>query len=152
MDQVISYENYILGLAEEILLKRLQKSGSVIETIGELRLYLKLHYAALETEHFGCIFLDANYGVINHKKMFVGTISHCEVYPREVTRAALLANATFVILVHNHPAHNPGPSKNDIRMTQVVKKTLAALDIALFDHIIVAGPQIYSMMEEDQLT
>ena len=152
MTLTLEHEEYILATAREILTRRIAKSGEFIETIADLRLYLALEYAELEVEEFGCLFLDAGCGVINHKKMFVGTISHCELYPREVTRAALLQNATFVILVHNHPAHNPGPSSADIKTTQSVKKVLAQLDIALFDHLIVCGMEIHSMRESGQLT
>jgi len=48
-------------------------------------------------------------------------------------------------MVHNHPSGDPTPSKADIEMTREVQKALAALDIALHDHLIVARGQHTSL-------
>lgn len=138
-------EDIILAEAKSILLKRLRQPGGIISNIDEVRHYLIGEYAMLQAEQFGCMFLDKNYSLINHLKMFRGTISHCSVYPREIAREALLQNAVFVVLVHNHPSHIPIPSEEDVSMTKRVRDILASLDIALFDHIVVAGPNLYSM-------
>lgn len=138
-------EDLLLTEAKAILLSRIRQPGGVINNTGAVHQYLTGEYALLENEQFGCMFLDTSYALINHSKLFRGTIGHCAIYPREVAREALLQNAVFVILVHNHPAHNDLPSAEDIFMTKKIKQILEMLDICLFDHIIVAGSNLYSM-------
>lgn len=140
-----NHENVILAQARSIILGRIRKPGGIVSNIKELQQYMTMEYATIENEQFGCMFLDKSYGLINHLKMFRGTIDACAVYPREIAREALLQNAVFVVLIHNHPAHLTIPSETDIKMTLKIQSILAVLDIALFDHIIVAGTNMYSM-------
>lgn len=145
------YDDLILKEALKILHRRLQEPGAVITSYAVLHQYITTEYALLENEQFGCMFLDNAYRLINHKKLFRGTINQCATYPREIVREALLQNAVFVILIHNHPSMNPTPSKEDINMTSKLKEILTVVDIALFDHIIVAGSNLFSMREEGLL-
>lgn len=144
-------ENFVLSQARSIMLARMRKPGGVVSNPEILRQYLGTEYATLQSEQFGCMFLDNSYGLINHSKMFRGTINTCATYPREIAREALLQNAVFVILVHNHPAHNPIASPEDIAMSLKIKSLLASLDMVLFDHIIVAGANTFSMRGAGQL-
>lgn len=146
-----AYADDILEEALGILYRRLQEPGAVITNYAVLHQYIVSEYALLENEQFGCMFLDNAYRLINHKKLFRGTINQCATYPREIVREALLQNAVFVILIHNHPSMNPTPSKEDINMTSKLKEVLTVVDIALFDHIIVAGSNLFSMREEGLL-
>ena len=146
-----AYADDILEEARGILYRRLQEPGAVIANYAVLHQYIISEYALLENEQFGCMFLDNAYRLINHKKLFRGTINHCVTYPREIVREALLQNAVFVILIHNHPSLNPTPSKEDLAITLRLKDLLLTMDIALFDHIIVAGSALFSMREEGLL-
>ena len=38
---------------------------------------------------------------------------------------------------HNHPSGDPTPSRADIEMTRLVREALAALGIALHDHLVI---------------
>lgn len=145
-------ENFVLAEARSIISKRLRQPGGVIGNIAAVQQYLTMEYGLLESEQFGCMFLDGSYALINHLKMFKGTINYCATYPREIAREALLQNATFVVLIHNHPSHSPLPSEDDKDMTLKIKEILAVLDIALFDHIIVAGPNLHSMRTSGNLS
>lgn len=138
-------EDFVLAEARTILRSRMRKPGGVVQDIAAVQQYLQLEYATLQNEQFGCMFLDRSYGLINHNKMFRGTVGMCATYPREIAREALLQNASFVIVVHNHPAHSTVASPEDITMTHELQKVLKVLDIVLFDHIIVAGTHLYSM-------
>lgn len=149
--RTVEEEDGILAEAKTIMLDRIRKPGGVINSTSMVHQYLMGEYALLENEQFGCMFLDTSYGLINHLKLFRGTISHCSTYPREVAREALLQNAVFVILVHNHPAQHNLPSAEDIFMTKKIKQILEGLDICLFDHFIVAGTTLFSMRAAGQL-
>jgi DNA repair protein RadC len=68
-----------------------------------------------------------------------------------VVRRALELQATALILVHNHPSGDPTPSRDDVEMTQEVKRAAAALSIVLHDHIVIGNGRHYSFRREGLL-
>jgi DNA repair protein RadC len=145
-------EDVIIQNAKDILSKRLTQPLTFIKNIEAVNTLLQIEYGQLEVEQFGCMFLNSQYALINHQKLFRGTIQQCSTYPREIVREALLQNAVFVVLVHNHPSGHVAPSAADILVTDTLKDMLRLLDIVLFDHIIVAGLNILSMRQEGLLS
>ena len=107
--------------------------------------YLRAKYALETQEFFGCIMLDLSLKVICVIELAKGTISECAVLPRQVVKAALDANASAVMLFHNHPSANPSPSQGDINFTNKTKAALKLFEIALHEHMIVAGPTVVSL-------
>ncbi len=77
---------------------------------GTVRDLLKHKLAGLPHEVFVCIQLDAQHRVISFDELFRGTLTHASVYPREVVKASLRANAAAVIFAHNHPSGACQPS------------------------------------------
>ena len=73
------------------------------------------------------------------------------VYPREVVKAALRANAAAVIFAHNHPSGNLQPSQADELLTRNLKEALAMVDVKVLDHFIVAGTGALSFAERGLL-
>lgn len=79
-----------------------------------------------------------------------GSINGSSVHPREVFKAAVLANATRIICVHNHPSGDLTPSYADIQITKRLVKAGEILGISVLDHVIVGGENehaYYSMRE-----
>jgi len=106
--------------------------SSFIEVID----YCHASMAYAEREEFRVLFLDKRNGLIADELLGVGTVDHTPVYPREIVRRALELGASALIMVHNHPSGDPTPSKADIDMTRAVGKALAAIGIALHDHVV----------------
>jgi DNA repair protein RadC len=50
-----------------------------------------------------------------------------------------------VILAHNHPCGDPTPSSADRQVTRRLALAGEAIDLAVLDHIIIAGRQCSSM-------
>ena len=65
--------------------------------------------------------------------------------------ATLKANATALILAHNHPSGKPIASEADHSITQKVKTADKLLDIAVLDHQIVTPDNYYSFADEGDL-
>ena len=78
-------------------------------------------------------------------------MNHTPGYPREVVKRALDLKAVALILVHNPPSGDPTPSRDDIEMTQEVKRAASALSIALHDHVIVGNGKWLSFRQEGLL-
>lgn len=100
-----------------------------------------------DREHMVAMFLDAQNRFIGVHTISVGTVDSCMVNPREVFKAALLCNATSLVLAHNHPSGDPVPSQDDIRLTRELQQAAELLDVPVMDHIVVAESSYASLME-----
>jgi len=73
------------------------------------------------------------------------------VHPREVFRAAVLAGASAVILVHNHPSGDPDPSRADHAVTRKLRSAGEIMGIEVLDHVIIGDPTAYAFSEHGML-
>lgn len=101
------------------------------------------HIAHKPQEKFIVIYLDAR-KIIAYEEMSIGTVNKTLVYPREVVKGAIFANASSVVLVHNHPSDNLAPSANDFILTASISQACKVLDINVLDHLIIGKSSYYS--------
>jgi DNA repair protein RadC len=137
-------------LARRSLVEQMKKR-SALTSPGAVRDYLRLTLAARAHEVFVCIWLDAQHRVIDCVEAFRGTLTQTSVYPREIVKAALAANAAAVIFAHNHPSGTAQPSQADELLTRNLKDALALVEVKVLDHFIVAGSQAISFAERGLL-
>jgi DNA repair protein RadC len=102
-------------------------------------------------EEFKVILLNNSNEVLGIFPMSKGGITACVVDVRLIFACALKANATNIIVAHNHPSGKLIPSSNDIDITQKIKSAGKILDIYLLDHIIITAKGYYSFTEEGKL-
>ena len=102
--------------------------------------YLSMKLGHQEREVFAVLFLDNQHQLISYQELFYGTVDSASVYPREVAKAALQANAAAVIFAHNHPSGIAEPSECDKRITTRLVDALKLLDIRVLDHVVVGSP------------
>lgn len=98
-------------------------------------------------EHFVAFHLDAKHQVIGYHIVSHGTVSASLVHPREVFKAALLANSHAVLIAHNHPAGSLTPSPEDIEVTETLIKAGDLMGVKVIDHIIVSSNGLSSLRE-----
>ena len=127
------------------------RTGSALTSPGAVRDYLRLAIADLQHEVFVCLWLDAQHRVLAFEELFRGTLTQTSVYPREIVKAGLKANAAAVIFAHNHPSGAAQPSQADELLTRNLKDALALVDVKVLDHFIVAGRQAISFAERGLL-
>lgn len=132
-------------------LKDGMRTTSALTSPGQVREYLQLAIADREHEVFICLWLDAQHRVISFEELFRGTLTQTSVYPREIVKAGLKANAAAVIFAHNHPSGAAQPSQADELLTRNLKDALSLVDIKVLDHFIVAGRQTLSFAERGLL-
>ena len=97
-------------------------------------------------EQFVSLHMDARHQLIGYHLVSHGTLSSSLVHPREVFKAALLANSHTILLAHNHPTGRTSPSDEDLQTTEQLVKAGALLGVSILDHIIV-GDSFYSIRE-----
>ncbi|MDD5138689.1 MAG: DNA repair protein RadC [Verrucomicrobiales bacterium] len=88
-------------------------------------------------ESFQALLLNTRKRLIRVEEISDGTLDTILVHPREVFRAAIVANAAGIVLVHNHPSGDPTPSEADIKVTRDLIRAGQLLKIEVVDHVII---------------
>ena len=130
---------------------QLREPGTSFTSSHAVRDWLRLQLASLEREEFTVIFLDNHHRLIAHETLFIGTINHTQVHPREVVKAGLKHNCAAVIVAHSHPSGEAEPSQADRKITERLRAALDQVDIRLLDHLVVGGMNIVSFAERGWL-
>ena len=144
-------ERFTLMEAQRIIEERYLRQTDPLRSPDLTRRFLQARLANEQAEIFGCLWLDTRHRVIRVQDMFYGTVDGAAVYPREVVKAALAANASACIIFHNHPSGIADPSQADLTLTKRLKDSLAMVDIRVLDHFIVAGTEHVSLAERGLL-
>lgn len=95
--------------------------------------------------------MDAKNKPIAINEVSVGSLTSSIVHPREVFKAAILSNASSIILFHNHPSGSPEYSKEDLSVTKRIVESGKILGIPLLDHIIIGDEDRYFSFKEQDL-
>jgi DNA repair protein RadC len=98
--------------------------------------YLAPIAKGLEVEKFWVLCLNRKNRLKKLVEVTSGTATASLVHPREAFRVAIQHGATAIVCAHNHPSGDPSPSSADISVTRRLREAAQAIDIELFDHII----------------
>jgi DNA repair protein RadC len=98
----------------------------------------------LSHEEFHLLALDTQSQVVREVLVTRGLLNSSLVHPREVFRAAIMAAAAGIVVVHNHPSGDPTPSSEDRAVTRQLAAAGELLDLPLYDHVIIAGDRFTS--------
>ena len=99
-------------------------------------------------ESFWVLLLNRANRVIRKVSISEGGISGTVADPKKIFKMALDFSSSSIILCHNHPSGNAQPSDADIRLTRKMKQAGELLDLAVLDHLIIAGDSFYSFADE----
>ena len=121
--------------------------GEILRTTEQCGNYLVPYFFGREKETVFLLCLDAKCKVLCCKKVGEGSVNSASIPIRRVVEIALSANATSVVLAHNHPSGLAIPSADDILTTQRVAAALDAVEIFLSDHIVVSRDDYVSMVQ-----
>lgn len=128
-----------------------EKKPPRLENLQSLMDYCRALPFSPGQETFYLICMDAQWRVVHTQALFSGTINMVGVHSRIIVETALRHHACYAAVAHNHPSGSVEPSNADIEMTAKIKTALEAIDIRLYDHIIVAGEQAVSMRRLEQM-
>ena len=110
-------------------------------------------YYNRDVECFVVLLLNTRRRIQGHFLVSTGTLDTILVHAREVFRPAIIAAASSVILLHNHPSGDPTPSEADIKVTRDLIRGGQLLKIDVLDHVIIgrsneAGRKDYQSLRE----
>ena len=112
---------------------------------------LSAEMSALEQEHLRVLLLNTRNEVMGAEEIYIGNVNSSVVRPAEVFRPGIRANATSLVIVHNHPSGDPTPSGADVSITRDLVEAGKLLGMELLDHLVIGAGQRYVSMKEAHL-
>ena len=140
-------ENKRVVLEKEVSMNRpdlsykITSPGDVV-VIGKE--FMRIHEEPEEYMYMIC--MNTKNKVIGVFEISHGTVNASLVSPREVFQKALLANATSIIVLHNHPSGDCTPSRQDIEVTKRISEAGNIVGVELLDHVIIGDT--YTSLKE----
>ena len=120
------------------------------ETPEQAAAYWKMHitthpYFNPECECLVVLILNTRRKIKGHYFVSIGTMDTILVHPREVFRLAIMASASAIALMHNHPSNESSPSDADIKVTRDLIRAGQLLKIEVLDHIVILSKGLDKM-------
>lgn len=99
-------------------------------------------------EQFKILLMNTANRVLGIYELSTGGVAGTVADPKLIFSAALKANASGIILSHNHPSGNLKPSQADINLTRKIDEGGKILDVRVLDHLIMTPDGYYSFKDE----
>lgn len=140
-------------LAKESVAEYLKGEGEDVKKVtSSYDIYQYCRDMALEQEEKSVVLLLNNNNIIKERvELCKGTQTETLFDVRAIIRKALLAYATTIVLVHNHPSGMMRASCLDDKLTENVKRACDIMSIRLLDHVIICNNTYYSYSEQGKL-
>ena len=145
-DSAATFLSLITAVGRYYLVNRTMQE-TILPSIEKCGQYLLPFFYGRRNETVFILCLDAKCKVLCCKEMGEGSVNSAGVPIRRIVETALGANATSVILAHNHPSGFALPSGEDVQTTKRVAVALDAVEIQLVDHIVVADDDFVSLAQ-----
>ena len=136
-----------IELGRRIYLKKDYNKKYILSSSRKIYEYMKYLLVNKKQEYFYCLYVNSRKELIERKLLFMGTVNHSTVHPREIFKNAYLNSASGIICIHNHPSGDITPSKEDIFLTENLVKIGRINGIPVLDHLIVGNDNYYSMFD-----
>lgn len=137
--------------AGSFYLKDRAAKTKVLPTLESCAQFLQPYFYGQNVETVYLLCLDAKCKLLCCKKMSQGNVNSTEISIRKIVETALSANASSVLLAHNHPGGIAIPSYADIRTTLNVASALQAVDVHFIDHLVICDDDYVSLMQSGYL-
>ena len=124
---------------------------TILDTTYKCAQYLMPRFIGEQEEVVYLLCLDAKCKALDCSLIHRGAVNMTAISVRKIVKAALDHNATSVVVAHNHPSGLALPSREDRATTLALKAALAAVDVVLVDHVIVADEDFVSLADDGLL-
>ena len=140
------YLSMLTQIGRFYLVDRSQRE-EILPTLDKCGEYLVPRFFGRSTETVFLLCLDAKCKVLCCREVGQGSVNSAGISVRKIVETALGVNATTVVLAYNHPSGLALPSAEDIITTRRVAAALAAVEVHLADHVVVADGDYVSMLQ-----
>ncbi len=116
--------------------RELQEESPLLDNPETIVRLLRAKNLVKDVETLQVLLLNTRRRLIRVEEITNGTVDTLLVHAREVFRSAISANASAIVLAHNHPSGDPTPSEADIKVTRDLIRAGQLLKIDVLDHVI----------------
>ena len=127
--------------------KNIDIKDEPLDTPSRVGGYLTQCYAGFTEEVVSVLALDSLCHIISFDIIGKGDISSAGIRYRSILEIVMRTNAPSVVICHNHPGGLAIPSRQDIIATEKIRDLLGTINVALVDHIVIAGDDFVSLAE-----
>lgn len=145
-ENAAAFLSLVLAAGRYYLVNQKEKD-TILTSIEKCGQYLLPFFHGRRNETVFLLCLDAKCKVLNCKEVGEGSVNSAAVPIRRIVEMALGANATSVVLAHNHPSGLALPSGEDIQTTRRLGLALRAVEIELVDHVVVSDGDFVSLAQ-----
>jgi len=143
---IATYLSLITEVGRYYQVKRTEDEA-ILRSVEDCGRYLMPRFFGRENETVFMLCLDAKCKVLCCKMVGEGSVNSANIPTRRIVEMALAANATTVVLAHNHPSGLAVPSSDDIQTTRKIAKALETVDIVLADHLVMSKEDFVSIAQ-----
>ncbi|MBI3952183.1 MAG: DNA repair protein RadC [Acidobacteria bacterium] len=122
--------------------------GGAIRSSSDVADYLMPSMRDLKCEVFKVVLLDRGNNVLDVVTIDEGDVASAQPSIRKIMLRAAQAYAAGIIGAHNHPSGNPVPSEPDKLLTRDLVIAGRAMEIRVFDHLIIGDGRYFSFADE----
>lgn len=124
---------------EKALVKNCKGLGKKMNSPENIVMFARefLHLHEQSEEYMYVLGMNTKLDLTSVFELSHGNVNSAVVGVRELFQKALLANAVYIAVMHNHPSGDCAPSREDIAVTKRIKEAGDILGISLLDHIII---------------
>ncbi|MBS3920462.1 MAG: DNA repair protein RadC [Deltaproteobacteria bacterium] len=113
--------------------------------------YLQSRLQGLPEEHFRALFLNRRGTLLEDALLAVGSVDQARPQIRLIVARALQANASMVIMAHNHPSGAADASESDRFFTEDLYAALKPIGLKLLDHIVIGESSVFSFADSGMM-
>lgn len=117
----------------------------------EASVRLQSQLRGLPEEHFRVLFLNRKGVLLDDALLAVGSVDQARPPIRLIVARALQANASAVILAHNHPSGAAEASESDKLFTEDVFRALKPIGVKVLDHLVIGTDSVNSFADSGLL-
>jgi DNA repair protein RadC len=139
-----------IEISRRIALPDSRKSINLKST-GDAAAYLRSRLHGIPEEHFRALFLNRRGILLEDALLSAGSVDQARPPLRLIVARTLQANASAVIVAHNHPSGAAQPSESDKLFTEDLYVALKPIRVQLLEHVVVAGDSVFSFADSGMM-
>lgn len=102
----------------------------------------------MNIEVVGILCLDSTHKVVNYSTVAMGTVDRVSPSVAQVMRIALLSNASYIVVAHNHPSGICEITEPDVALTRRIGSAAKLMEINLIDSLVVCPSGEFASIRE----
>ncbi len=142
MDNLFTFNEIGITYTSKGLGPKIESSRDVFDLL--LPNWLDIDYV----ESFHVVMLNRGNRLVGVSKISIGGVGGTVADPKKIFQTALKANASGLIICHNHPSGQTHPSASDKKITEKCKQAGKFLDLPVLDHLIITRKDYFSFADE----